>query len=169
MLRQPSRRLSCSAVPGASKPATTNIVCWKVKHEYRRSFAVSDPFEADEDHDLNDIAYHYQTPLNKNDAWHCHMCRDWVWTVDIVGYFLRTEAFQLTSSFARGVLPLQTPKNANASQTSCRITRILYLGSTSSNGLEGGSATSLGFRTPGFLWSLRRNSNISWRKGRNST
>lgn len=45
---------------------------------------MTDPFEDDVAHDLDDIADYYQRPLYKHDAWHCHQCREWVWTVDLV-------------------------------------------------------------------------------------
>ncbi|WVR06458.1 hypothetical protein IAU60_003489 [Kwoniella sp. DSM 27419] len=33
---------------------------------------------------LKDIAYHYQNSSKGGQAWFCHLCRSWIWTVDII-------------------------------------------------------------------------------------
>ncbi len=40
----------------------------------------------DEKLNLTKVAEHYQNQTDaRRDAWFCHQCRAWVWTVDLVG------------------------------------------------------------------------------------
>ncbi len=47
---------------------------------------VKDPFEDDEEPDLQDIAGFYQKGTTRNDRWLCHQCHEWIWNVEIVGF-----------------------------------------------------------------------------------
>ncbi|WWC62726.1 uncharacterized protein I303_105323 [Kwoniella dejecticola CBS 10117] len=42
------------------------------------------PRSLGEDPTLPEIAYHYKNRTSEGEAWLCHQCREWIWTVDIV-------------------------------------------------------------------------------------
>nr|XP_019045482.1 hypothetical protein I302_05872 [Kwoniella bestiolae CBS 10118]OCF24412.1 hypothetical protein I302_05872 [Kwoniella bestiolae CBS 10118] len=42
------------------------------------------PHSLGQDPSLPEVAFHYQHETDGGDAWICHQCREWIWTVDIV-------------------------------------------------------------------------------------